>query len=106
MTPEQRIPITPRMEEALSELKGLIRGRYPEATFEVGEGDDPEGIYLRATIDVDDRGEVIDLFLDRLVDLQVEEGLPLFVVPQRTPERNAAILAEQRDATAAALSLP
>ena len=90
----------------LSELKGLIRGRYPEATFAVGEGDDPEGIYLRATVDVDDRGEVIDLFLDRLVDLQVEEGLPIFVVPTRTPERNAAILAEQQDATAAALALP
>ena len=43
--------------------------------------------------------------LRRLVDLQVEEGLPLFVVPGRTPERNAAILAEQRDAAAAALSL-
>ena len=106
MTPEQRIPITPRIEEALAELKGLISSRYPGTTFAVGEGDDPDGIYLTATVDVDDRGEVIDLFVDRLVDLQVDEGLPIFVVPVRTPQRNAALLAERRDPTAAALPLP
>ncbi len=101
MTTEQRIPITPRIEAALAELKGLISSRYPAATFAVGEGDDPEGVYLTATVDVDDRGEVIDLFVDRLVDLQVEEGLPIFVVPVRTPERNAALLARSGHAAAA-----
>jgi hypothetical protein len=94
------------MEVAIAELRGLIAGRYPEATFAVGEGDDPEGVYLSATVDVEDMGEVVDVFLDPMVDLQVEEGLPLFVVPHRTPERNAAILAAQQDATAAARSLP
>ena len=106
MTPEQRVPLTPRIEEALDELKGLIAGRYPGATFAVGEGEDPDGVYLTATVDVDDRGEVIDLFVDRLVDLQVDEGLPIFVVPVRTPGRNAAILAERRGPVAAALSTP
>jgi hypothetical protein len=95
MTRESYIPITPRLEEALDEIKGLIRGRHPEATFAIGQGEDPDGIYLFATVDVDDRGEVIDLYIDRLVDLQVEEGLPLFIIPRRTPERNAAILAQQ-----------
>ena len=106
MTPEHRIPITPRIEEAIEELKGLIASRYPGTTFAVGEGDDPEGVYLTATVDVDDRGEVIDLFVDRLVELQVEEGLPIFVVPVRTPERNAALLAQLQGAAAAALPLP
>ena len=95
MTSRQHIPITPRTEEALAELKALISSRFPEAVFVLGEGEDPEGIYLTAMVDVDDRGEVIDLFLDRLVELQVEEDLPIFVVPLRTAERNAAIAAEQ-----------
>jgi hypothetical protein len=84
------------MREALAELQALISNRYPEAVFSVSEGEDPEGIYLAATVDVDDRGEVIDLFLDRLVELQVVEDLPIFVVPLRTAERNAAIASEQQ----------
>ncbi len=78
MTLASRVTTSPRMKKALDELMALIRGRYPDVTFEVGPGEDPEGIYLTAMVDVDDRGEVIDLFLDRLVDLQLE-GLPLFV---------------------------
>ena len=70
--------------------------------FQTDEGEDPEGIYLTAT--VDDRGEVIDLILERLVDLQVEEGVPIFVVPNRTPERNAAILASQEALAVGALA--
>jgi hypothetical protein len=93
MTFASRVTMSTRMEEAVAELKELIRGRYPEAIFDIGQGEDPEGIYLTAMVDVDDRGEVIDLFLDRLVELQVEEGLPLFIAPVRTPERTAAIRA-------------
>lgn len=104
MTPEQRFPRTPRMREAIVELKELIRFRYPEATFDVTEGEDPDGIYLVATVDVDDRNDVIDLFLDRLVDFQVEEELPIYVVPRRTPARNAAILAQQQARAGAALA--
>ena len=47
---------------------------------------------MTATVDVEDRGEVVDVFLDRLVELQVDEGLPLYVVPARPTERNVAIL--------------
>jgi hypothetical protein len=94
MTLTSHVTMSRRMVEAVAELKALIRGRYPEATFEIRQAEDPEGAYLIAMVDVDDRGEVIDLFLDRLVDLQVEEGLPLFVVPVRTPARTAAILAQ------------
>ena len=101
MTPERRIPITPRMQEAIDELQGLIAARYPAATFEIGEGEDPDGVYLTATVDVEDMGEVVDVFLDRMVDLQVEEELPLFVVAVRPAARNAAILARQGAAAAA-----
>jgi hypothetical protein len=102
MIPPRRFPITPRLEEAMSELEALIARRYPDARFAAGEGEDPDGIYLRATVDVEDMGEVVDVFIDRLIELQVEEGLPLFVVAVRPRERNAAIFAREHGAAAAA----
>jgi hypothetical protein len=97
-TYECRIPITPRMEEAIAEMKERITRRYPTTTFEMYQGEDPVGIYLIAIIDDDDVEVAKDLYLSRMVDLQVEEGLPLFVIPEPTPERNAAIVAEQEAA--------
>ena len=102
MTPEPKIAITPRIAEALNEIKELIRQAYPEATFTVGEGEDPEGIYLTATVDVDDRGPVIDRFLERLLELQLNEELPIFVIPVRPPARNTALLAQATSAGALA----
>src|SRR5215212_7969786 len=101
MTPERLIPVTPRLEEAIVELRELIAQHYPDATFTVSEGEDPDGIYLTATVDVEDMGEVVDVFLDRMVDLQIEEGLPIFVVAIRPLERNLAILARQQSPSAA-----
>jgi hypothetical protein len=92
MTQERDLLGRPRMQAAIAELQDLIRGRYPEARFDVGYGEDPEGVYLTATVDVEDRDEVVDVFIERLVDLHVAEGLPLHVLPVRPPERNAAIL--------------
>jgi hypothetical protein len=70
----------PRIEAALAELRGMILQHYPEATFQVTEGEDPCGIYLTATVDVEDTDEVVDVFVDRLVNMQVEEGLPVYVI--------------------------
>jgi hypothetical protein len=86
------------MDEAIAEMKERISKRFPTTTYEMYQGEDPVGIYLIAIVDTDDLEEVMDLFISRLVDLQVDEGLPLFVIPERTPERNAAIVAEQREA--------
>jgi hypothetical protein len=79
-----------KMKSAVSELQELIRSRYPSTTFTVGEYEGPDSVYMRATVDVDDTDEVTAVFIDRLVDLQVEDGLPIYVVPVRTPERIAA----------------
>ncbi|MGH2616162.1 MAG: hypothetical protein ACRDJC_13040 [Thermomicrobiales bacterium] len=105
MTYECTIPITPRMEEALAEMKERITHRFPTTTFTMYQGEDPVGIYLIAIVDTDDLQEVRDLYSSRLVDLQVDEGLPLFVISEPTPERNAAILAEQ-DRERAAFLVP
>jgi len=90
-------PLTdPRMQAAVAELQELIRSHFPTATFDVGEADDPDGVYMRAVVDIDDTDEVTEVFIDRLVDMQVEEGLPIYVVPVRTPERIAAALEQER----------
>lgn len=76
-----------RIPQAIDELKAMIEDRFPDASFNVYEGDDPYGTYLRVTVDIDDTDEVTDLIIDRLVDMQVEEGLPLYVIPVRPLER-------------------
>ena len=92
---DHRLPLTPRMEAAITEMKERITRRFPTTTFEIYEGEDPDGIYLAAIVDTDGLEEATDLFRDRIVDLQVDEGLPLYVIPERTPERTAAILARE-----------
>ena len=103
MKPESHVPLTPRMEEAGQELKGVITQRFPQAAFVVEEGADPKGIYLVTTVDIADTDEVIDLVGARLVELQVDEGLPVYVTPLRPIER---VIAQLREREAAALPAP
>jgi hypothetical protein len=78
----------PRLAPALDELRGMILARYPQATFELSRGiDDPAAVHLIAVIDVEDTDDVVDLFIDRMMELQIEEGLPIFVIPTRPVER-------------------
>lgn len=99
------IPITPAIEAALSELQGLIGDRFPTATVDVAESTDPSGIFLDVTVDLEDTFEVTDLIGDRLLDMQVEEGLPIYVIPSRPVERTLAEL-RARDAAASLLPTP
>ena len=92
MTTHNDHPDTPRAREALAELRDLIRASYPDAAFDIYRGDDPDGLYLLVTVDIDDPDEVVDVYIDRLVDIQIEEELPIHVIPLRTLERSAALL--------------
>ena len=77
-----------RTQRAIQELEGVIAARYPTTTFELTRAaDNPRSIHLLAVADVDDPDEVGDLVVDRVVALQVDEGIPLHVIPLRTPER-------------------
>ena len=82
----------PYLQAAIGELKERITKRFPTAQFSVtqGIGDDLEGIYLTTTVDADDPDEVLDVVMDRLLTFEVDQGLPLYVLPVRTPERIAA----------------
>ena len=99
MRPERHVPLTPRMEEAVHELKSLITERFPQVDFVVEEGFDPKGTYLVTTVDIADTDEVIDVVGDRLVELQVDEGLAVYVTPLRPIKRVVAQLREQEAAT-------
>jgi hypothetical protein len=88
MRPEQDQLLNqdPAVRSAIAELQAGVAQRYPAATFEVFQGEDPTGIYLRATVDVEDTDEVVESVLDRLLNLQVDQGLPVQLVVSRPVE--------------------
>jgi hypothetical protein len=43
---------------------------YPHASFTLSQGDDPEGVYLRVLLNVADPDEVVDVYIDRLLQFQ------------------------------------
>ncbi|HUZ03537.1 MAG TPA: hypothetical protein VMU89_24595 [Thermomicrobiaceae bacterium] len=90
-------PADPRIRRAVSELEGLIRERFPSATVVVSRGEDPDGIYLDAIVDLDDPDPVMDVVVERLLELQVDEGIPVHVLPLRTPEREVKLVAARLD---------
>lgn len=95
----------PRIDAAVTELQQLIRNHYPETTFTVAPGEDPEGIYVTATVDVDDLDEVFDVVVERLLQMQIEDGLPVYVIPVQPIERVLADL-HMPDTVWARLPLP
>jgi hypothetical protein len=105
MRPETNRHLSPRMTEAVQEVQGLISASFPDATFVVEEGSDPKGVYVVTTVDIPDTDEVIEVIGDRLVALQVDEGLPVYVTPLRPVERVIAQLRE-REAVSPLASLP
>ena len=96
-------PTDPDIQATIEELKQLVRDRYPDTQFKVFRGEDPDGMYLVPVVDIDDLGEVVDVFLPRMVELQVEGGLPVYVVPDQPLER---VVARLRAEQAAAVACP
>lgn len=41
---------------------------------------------------MDDAEEATDLYVDRLLEMQIDEGIELYVIPLETPERSAQYL--------------
>lgn len=88
----------PRMRAAIAELQALILVKYPDTTFTLSGWDESDGVFVRAVVDVDDPDEVTEIVIDRMVDLLVDDGLPIYVVPVRTPAREAAERRRQQEA--------
>lgn len=71
----------PPLSAAIAEMTDLIRESYPDAKFVVDVQGNYENLYIIAVVDVDDPDEVIDCFINRVLTMQVNEGLPLHVIP-------------------------
>jgi len=98
MRTEGEPKLSPRMQRAVEELKGLVRQRFPGATFQVArDPEEPRSIDLLTTTDVEDRQDVVNVVRDRLLQFQIQEKLPIHVIPLHTVERAGAILQRQMD---------
>jgi hypothetical protein len=82
-------PRNDMMQHAIAEVEARIRAVYPEATFRLVEGEDPRGLYLDTSTDAEDAFAVLDLVSDWLVDLSVDAGVHLHVIP--LPQEAAAL---------------
>jgi hypothetical protein len=68
-------------QHAIDEVQAAIKAAFPGATFQVPRGDDPTGISIDAYTKAELGFDVLDVIGDRLVDLCVEAGLGISVVP-------------------------
>jgi len=89
MNTQRSLEMDPQVRAAIIELQGLVRGKYPLATFQVSHGEDPEGIYLKATVDVEDTDEVVDVVIERMLEMQIDDGLSVYFIPLHPLERVA-----------------
>ena len=62
--------------------------------------------HITTTVDLDDPDEVVDLVIERMLELQIDEGLPVYVIPIRTAERVAALRQQQHVRTRTVEQLP
>lgn len=76
----------------VEELQNRILQRFPDATFRTYHRYEPvEGIYIDVYVDTDNGFEVLDLVNDRAVDILIETGIPIYVIPlQGLPPREPA----------------
>lgn len=79
-----------KTQRAITEVQARIRAVYPEAIFHVAEGEDPVGIYIDVYTEAEDSFCIFDLVNDWLVDLSVNAGLALYVIP--LPKAQATII--------------
>ena len=94
MSPKRQGKLGPEMAGAIEQLKSMVKARYPDATFQVApDPEDPGAMDLIATVDVEDIDEVLDIVIDRVLELQLEEELPVHVIPIRPLDR---VLKEMR----------
>src|SRR5262245_54488359 len=94
MTAQRAEDLSPRIRAAITELQGLILDQHPDATFRVTRSaDDPVVIHLLATVDVEDTDAVLDAVVDRMMELQIAEELPIYVIPVRPARRVEAMRA-------------
>lgn len=90
---DQPFGLEPKTRDAVDELAGMISSQYPSAQFRVSHHPDEAGtVLLDAIVDVDDTEQVLDFAFERMEQLRLDGGVPILVIPLRTPERVAKLL--------------
>jgi hypothetical protein len=88
---EPGLALDSKMEAALEELAAMISQHHPDATFRVSCGeDDPAIVQLVAVVDIEDTDPVLDVVIDRVLELH-DEDLLVFVATERPIERTLAM---------------
>jgi hypothetical protein len=59
-----------------------------------------------ATVDVPDTTKVVDAVLDRVLELQIQERLPIHVIPVRPRERVLAMLKAEEERQRRSVQIP
>ena len=77
------------LQRVIAEVEARILAVFPEATFRLVEGEDPIGLYLDAYTEAEDAFAVLDLVSDWLVNLSVNAGVHVHVIP--LPQEAAAL---------------
>ncbi len=74
-----------RVWELVAEVEEILKARYPDAEFEVYEGEDPQGVYIEVYTSKgdDDALEVIRTVSERTTDILLDEGYFINAVPLR-----------------------
>ena len=99
---ESDLRLEPRMTQALEELAEMIVDEFPTATFRVSRGESPNEIWLLVYADVEDTEHVLNVVIDRGIDMLVDDGLFITVLPHSRAEL-AACHGERSDDEYAAL---
>lgn len=82
-------------------MQALIRGRFPDATFRLGPGEDPGSVWMWTTVDLDDPDQVTDLTIGRSMELLIDEHVSLLIIPVRPLDRVYAELEERHTRSSA-----
>jgi hypothetical protein len=70
-----------RTKQAINEAQDAIKAVFPEAALQVHRGEDPTGFDIDASPKAEHGFDGLDVIGDRLVDLCVEAGVGIYVVP-------------------------
>lgn len=76
-------PINKQMLAAIDEIEQLILAAYPGAVFEVSSDEESGATWVTVWADFDgnDWDDVVDIYIDRLLDIQDDQGLWLHFMP-------------------------
>lgn len=103
---EYQQSLDPRRREAIAELTQLVQSNFPLTHVLVAPGEDnPEATHVIATVDIDDPDAVADLVMERMLELQLDGGIPVHLIPIRTSERTAQLLQQQQRPAAQVFAL-